>query len=95
MIKELELEEPPPPYAFMCKNALKESSTHVDIIRKERRYSCLDYNAYFCNFRGICATISTPQAHFKIIPLHVCNSSNRPDINWGMGNTLIIFIEKI
>lgn len=36
-------------------------------------------NADLCNFRGISRLINAPQAHLKIIPLHVYNSSYRPE----------------
>lgn len=39
----------------------------------------MDNDANLCNFRGISGTVNTSQAHFKIISLHVYNSSYRPD----------------
>ena len=43
------------------------------------RHGLTDTDANLCNFRGISGTVNTSQAHFKIISLHVYNSSYRPD----------------
>lgn len=42
-------------------------------------HGLMDNDANLCNFRGISGTVNTSQAHFKIISLHVYNSSYRPD----------------
>ena len=46
---------------------------------KEMSHGLMDNDANLCNFRGISGTVNTSQAHFKIISLHVYNSSYRPD----------------
>lgn len=91
IIKELELGKPPPPYAckYRCTkqtwNLLRSAPGNVliwvvyKLVQKENEEQNKSAKLhYLSNFRCIGTAIYTPQAHFKIVPLHVNNCSNRP-----------------
>lgn len=82
-MKELEQGEPPPPYASMIKDGKIEKLVNKiipSILHMENKENPFHHHAYLCNFRCISSQIHTPQAHLKILPLHVNNSSYRPDV---------------
>ena len=64
IIKELELGEPPPPYALTFIYAKKIHPNIKQQVNKQKEPQLLNKDANLCNFRRISSTIGASQAHF-------------------------------